>query len=90
MDLVSEWFTAKETAAYLRVSERQLLRYRQAGILKAGVHYRRKFASVNSALLYQIVLCEKAMCDAANRDAKTLELVDEAPVLNKKYKPDTK
>ena len=76
MDLVSEWYTARETAAYLRVSERQLLRYRQAGILKAGVHYRRKFPSVNSALLYQIVLCEKAMCDAANRDATTLETAE--------------
>ena len=76
MDLVSEWFTARETAAYLRVSERQLLRYRQAGLLKAGVHYRRKFASVNSALLYQIVLCEKAMCDAAYRDARTLETAE--------------
>ena len=86
----SRWLTARETAAYLRVSERQLLRWRQAEIFQAGVHYRRKFPSANSALLYQIVLCEKAMCDASTRDVKTLELVDEASVLNKTYNPETK
>ena len=69
----SKWLTARETAAYLRVSERQLLRWRQAEIFEAGIHYRRKFPSANSALLYQIDLCEKAMCDAAIRDFKTLE-----------------
>ena len=73
MDLVSEWFTAKETAAYLRVSERQLYRYRQAGIFKAGVHYRRKFPSPTSALLYQVKLCDQAMVDAASRNVETLE-----------------
>ena len=49
----SKWLTARETAAYLRVSERQLLRWRQAEIFEAGIHYRRKFPNVNSALLYQ-------------------------------------
>ena len=72
----SKWLTARETAAYLRVSERQLLRWRQAEIFEAGIHYRRKFPSANSALLYQIVLCEKAMCDAATRDATTLETAE--------------
>ena len=74
MDFVSDWHTAKETAAYLRVSERQLLRWRKEGILEAGVHYRRKFPSPNSALLYQIKLCEKAMVDAASRNVETLEI----------------
>ena len=69
----SLWLTARETAAFLRVSERQLLRWRQAEIFQAGVHYRRKFPSANSALLYQINLCEKAMCDAASRNVETLE-----------------
>ena len=72
----SKWLTARETAAYLRVSERQLLRWRQAEIFEAGIHYRRKFPSANSALLYQIVLCEKAMCDAATRDVRTLEIAE--------------
>ena len=72
----SKWLTARETAAYLRVSERQLLRWRQAEIFKAGIHYRRKFPSANSALLYQIVLCEKAMCNAATRNYKTLETAE--------------
>ena len=69
----SDWLTARETAAYLRVSERQLLRWRKTGILETGVHYRRKFPSPNSALLYQIKLCEKAMVDAASRNVETLE-----------------
>ena len=86
----SDWLTARETAAYLRVSERQLLRWRQAEIFQAGVHYRRKFPSANSALLYQIVLCEKAMCEAATRDVKTLELVDEVSILKKTYKSESK
>ena len=86
----SEWLTARETAAFLRVSERQLLRWRQAGIFEAGVHFRRKFPSANSALLYQIKLCEKAMVDAATRDVRTLELVDEVSILKKKYKPESK
>tara|TARA_B100000579_G_scaffold125644_1_gene101308 strand:- start:311 stop:544 length:234 start_codon:yes stop_codon:yes gene_type:complete len=72
----SKWLTARETAAYLRVSERQLLRWRQAELFEAGIHYRRKFPSANSALLYQIVLCEKTMCDAATRDARTLEIAE--------------
>ena len=72
----SKWLTARETAAYLRVSERQLLRWRQSEIFEAGIHYRRKFPNANSALLYQIVLCEKAMCDAATRDVRTLEIAE--------------
>ena len=72
----SKWLPARETAAYLRVSERQLLRWRQAEIFEVGIHYRRKFPSANSALLYQIVLCEKAMCDAATRNYKTLETAE--------------
>ena len=47
----SKWLTARETAAYLRVSERQLLRWRQAEIFEAGIHYRRKFPSANSAII---------------------------------------
>ena len=72
----SKWLTARETATYLRVSERQLLRWRQSEIFEAGIHYRRKFPSANSALLNQIVLCEKTMCDAAIRDFKTLEAAE--------------
>ena len=72
----NKWLTARETAAYLRVRERQLLRWRQADFFEAGIHYRRKFQSVNSALLYQIILCEEAMCDAATRDVRTLEIAE--------------
>ena len=72
----SKWLTARETSAYLLVSERQLLRWRQSEIFEAGIHYRRKFPSANSALIYQIVLWEKTMCDAAIRDFKTLETAE--------------
>tara|TARA_Y100001968_G_C19316338_1_gene696894 strand:- start:540 stop:722 length:183 start_codon:yes stop_codon:yes gene_type:complete len=46
---------------------------RQAEIFKAEIQYRRKLPSLNSALLYQILLCEKAIYDSATGNYKTLE-----------------
>jgi hypothetical protein len=39
-----------------------------------GVHYRRKFPSSNSPLLYQLERCEIAMNEACFRKVQTLEL----------------
>jgi hypothetical protein len=74
MTLTTKWAPARVAADYLRVSERTLHRWRAAGLLKTGVHYRRKFPATNSPLLYQLELCEKAMTDAFARDHRTLEL----------------
>jgi hypothetical protein len=68
------WVPQRAAADELGVSERTLLRWRSAGLLKVGVHYRRKFPSANSPLLYQLERCEQAMTDAFARDHRTLEL----------------
>jgi hypothetical protein len=69
-----KWASARNASEYLQVSERTLYRWRQSQILKPGIHYRRKFPTVNSPLLYNLKLCEKAMNDACARDPRTLEL----------------
>lgn len=70
------WIPQKQAAVFLGISERTLLRWRSAGLLKIGIHYRRKFPNSNSPLLYQLDLCEKAMNEACSRNIQTLELAD--------------
>jgi predicted site-specific integrase-resolvase len=74
MKTTSLWVPQRAAADELGVSERTLLRWRSAGLLKIGVHYRRKFPSANSPLLYQLERCEQAMTEAFARDHRTLEL----------------
>lgn len=69
------WVPQRAAADELGVSERTLLRWRSAGLLKSGVHFRRKFPNTNSPLLYQLELCDQAMSSAFARDFRTLELV---------------
>ena len=70
------WIPQREAALHLGISERTLQRWRAAGLLKIGMHYRRKIPSSNSPLLYQLDLCEKAMNEACSRNIQTLELAD--------------
>ena len=74
MSAISPWVPSRAAADYLQVSERTLLRWRDAGLLKLGVHYRRKFPAANSPLLYQLQACEQAMTETFARDFRTLEL----------------
>jgi predicted site-specific integrase-resolvase len=74
MAITTKWVPGRTAADYLNVSERTLFRWRAAGLLKAGVHFRRKFPAPNSALVYDLELCEKAMNAACARDFRTLEL----------------
>ena len=74
MFAASPWATSRAAAEYLQVSERTLLRWRDAGHLKLGVHFRRKFPASNSPLLYRLDRCEQAMDQIFARDARTLEL----------------
>jgi predicted site-specific integrase-resolvase len=76
MTNATSWAPARAAADYLQVSERTLQRWRAAGLLQAGKHYRRKFPATNSPLLYQLERCEQAMTDAFARDHRTLELVE--------------
>jgi len=70
------WVPQRAAADNLGISERTLLRWRAAGMLQPGVHFRRKFPTANSPLLYQLELCEQAMAAAFARDHRTLELAE--------------
>ncbi len=74
MSAISPWASSRAAADYLQISQRTLLRWRDAGLLKLGVHYRRKFPATNSPLLYQLQACEQAMTETFSRDFRTLEL----------------
>ena len=67
------WAVQRQTADRLGISERTLHRWRHAGLLKVGQHYRRKFPSPNSPLLYHLERCEQAMAAACARPWQTLE-----------------
>jgi hypothetical protein len=67
------WAVQRQTADHLGISERTLHRWRQAGLLKAGEHFRRKFPSPNSPLLYHLQRCEEAMSAACARPWQQLE-----------------
>jgi hypothetical protein len=69
----SQWLDARSTGSALGVSEKTLSRWRKAGLLKAGIHWRRKFPSPNSPVLYQLELCCQAMSEATARCAALLE-----------------
>lgn len=74
--VAAEWVPARVAAERLQISERTLFRWRAAGLLKPGEHYRRKFPAANSPLLYQLRDCEAAMAAAFARDFRTLELAE--------------
>ena len=76
MKTTSIWVPQRAAADELGISERTLLRWRSAGLLKPGTHFRRKFPAANSPLLYQLEQCDKAMTEAFARDHRTLELVE--------------
>lgn len=77
MEITTKWAPGRTAADYLNVSERTLFRWRAAGLLKPGVHFRRKFPAANSSLIYDLELCERAMNEACARDFLTLERVVE-------------
>jgi hypothetical protein len=74
MTTVAHWAGSRATADALAVSERTLHRWRSAGLLKAGIHWRRKFPSSNSPLLYDLAAVEALMREAAARDPRYLEV----------------
>lgn len=68
-----EWADARSTAPLLGVSEKTLGRWRKAGLFKAGVHWRRKYPSSNSPVLYHLERCNEAMNEATARTPHLLE-----------------
>lgn len=69
----AQWASTRAAADQLAVSERTLHRWRSAGLLKPGQHFRRKFPAGNSPLLYDLGAVEAAMREAAARDPRFLE-----------------
>jgi len=74
MTSTTPWTVQREAATRLGISERTLHRWRAAGLLKAGEHFRRKFPNPNSPLLYHLERCEQRMNEACGRDPERLEL----------------
>ena len=74
MTSTTPWAVQREAATRLDISERTLHRWRAAGLLKAGEHFRRKFPNPNSPLLYHLERCEQQMNEACGRDPGRLEL----------------
>jgi starch synthase len=67
MTVSCPWAVQRDAAARLGISERTLHRWRTAGLLQPGEHYRRKFPNPNSPLLYHLERCEHTMSAAAAR-----------------------
>ena len=70
---LQEWLVARSAARALGVSEKTLCRWRKAELFKAGVHWRRKFPSTNSPVLYHLERCNEAMNEATARTPHLLE-----------------
>ena len=67
------WATARDAREHLGISERTLARWRGSGLLKPGKHWRRKFPTPNSPVLYHLASCEEAMGEATARSVDSLE-----------------
>ena len=67
------WAVQRQAADHLGIRERTLHRWRSAGLLKPGQHFRRKFPNPNSPLLYHLERCEEAMNHACSRPWQQLE-----------------
>lgn len=57
----NKWVSTKEIANYLEVSEKTLQRWRKTGLLKLGIHWRRKFPTTNRYIVYHLDLTEQAI-----------------------------
>ena len=78
------WACARLARDYLGVSEKTLARWRDSGLLKAGKHWRRKFPTGNSPVLYHLRLCEEAMGEAT---ARSVSLQEKAVTIRKHQGP---
>ena len=68
------WTRAKKCAESLQISECTLQRWRYRGLLKPGVHYKRKFAgNHNSPILYDLDRIELKLAKLDAADAKAIE-----------------
>ena len=68
-----KWVSQRHAADFLCVSERTLLRFRQAGVLQPGEPYRRKFQSERSGVVYDLLSTAAQLKSHFQRDHRILE-----------------
>jgi len=71
---IPRWVPALNAGAVLGVSGRTLHRWRSAGLLKPGRHWRRKFPAPNSPILYDLEAVDALMRELAARNPDAIEL----------------
>jgi len=69
------WASAFAAGAVLGVSGRTLHRWRSAGLLQPGRHWRRKFPAPNSPILYDLEAVDSLMRELAARNPDAIEVV---------------
>lgn len=67
------WVSGKELREALRIGHNVELRLRREGVLRPGVHFRRKGCTASSPLVYDLAACEQALRDKAAADARRFE-----------------
>ena len=70
----STWAPALDAGHALGISAKTLARWRSLGLLQAGKHWRRKFPSTNSPVLYDVPACDAVMRSLAARDPQCMEV----------------
>jgi predicted site-specific integrase-resolvase len=70
----THWVSSRVAADSLGMSERTLYRWRTGGLLKPGLHWRRKFPAPGSAVVYDLAAVESAMRESTARNPAGLEL----------------
>ena len=67
------WIGASQAAGSLGISISTIYRWRSSGLLKPGIHWRRKTPSSNSPVLYHLERCNQAMATATTTGLDTVE-----------------
>ena len=67
------WIGASQAADSLGISISTIYRWRSSGLLKPGIHWRRKTPSTKSPVLYHLERCNQAMATATTTGLDTVE-----------------
>ena len=68
------WVSTREIADYLDVSEKTLQRWRNTGLLKLGIHWRRKFPTTDRYIVYHLDLTEQAIIKYGSQELEEIKL----------------
>tara|TARA_R100001440_G_scaffold154_1_gene425 strand:- start:549 stop:785 length:237 start_codon:yes stop_codon:yes gene_type:complete len=70
----NKWVSTKEIAEYFEVSEKTLQRWRKIGLLKLGIHWRRKFPTTNRYIVYHFNLTEQAITKYCSQKMEEIKI----------------